>query len=301
MELRDLEYFAVVAEYGNVRRASEALGLSPPALSKSLRRLEKAVNAKLVTRTPRGVDLTAVGTALADQARRVRVTLGDVIREASDLCRGEAGQLRIGSGPTVSAELPAALLPLLTNSPKLSFQVITSDNDATLPLLLAGKLDLVFNYTDFVPGAVHELLTREFIYEDVHVVCASRRHPLTRRKTVRLSDLANERWALNEPQVLNTQRLSQTFQDHGLPLPVVALSTRSLELRIESCAAAGLLTYLSTRILNRAKSRFALVAIGVRELEWRRPVGVFYRRDAYLSPAARRFIDIAKRTFPAIK
>ena len=45
MELRDIEYFGVIAEHGNLARAAEALGLSQPALSKSLRRLESAVDA----------------------------------------------------------------------------------------------------------------------------------------------------------------------------------------------------------------------------------------------------------------
>jgi DNA-binding transcriptional LysR family regulator len=48
MELRDIEYFATVAQYGHLGRAAEALGLGQPALSKSLRRLESFANAKLV-------------------------------------------------------------------------------------------------------------------------------------------------------------------------------------------------------------------------------------------------------------
>src|SRR5688572_4827553 len=110
MELRDIEYFAAVAEHGNVRRASEALDLSPPALSKSLRRLEKSLQARVVKRTPRGVELTAVGAALLAQARKIRVTLDDVAREAADLARGETGGLRIGSGSIVSEGLPQALI-----------------------------------------------------------------------------------------------------------------------------------------------------------------------------------------------
>jgi DNA-binding transcriptional LysR family regulator len=75
MELRDIEYFAVMAEHGNVRRASEALGLSPTALSKSLRRLEQSLKARIVKRTPKGIELTAVGSALLAQVKRIRVTL----------------------------------------------------------------------------------------------------------------------------------------------------------------------------------------------------------------------------------
>jgi DNA-binding transcriptional LysR family regulator len=51
------------------------LGLSPPALSKSLRRLEKQMQAKLVSRTPKGVELTPVGCALFAQVHRIRLTL----------------------------------------------------------------------------------------------------------------------------------------------------------------------------------------------------------------------------------
>jgi DNA-binding transcriptional LysR family regulator len=58
MELRDIEYFAVIAEHGSLARAAEGLGLSQPALSKCLRWLENAVEAKLVKRTSKGVELT---------------------------------------------------------------------------------------------------------------------------------------------------------------------------------------------------------------------------------------------------
>src|SRR5712692_3304775 len=123
MELRYIEYFAVVAEHGNVRRASEALGLSPPALSKSLRRLEKSMQAKLVERTPKGVTLTAVGTALLAQVGRLRLTLGDVAREAADLSQGRAGHLRIGASFAESEILPAACDILLKEAPKLTLEI----------------------------------------------------------------------------------------------------------------------------------------------------------------------------------
>ena len=88
MELRDLEYFAAIAEYGHLGRAAEALGLSQPALSKCLRRLEKAVDAKLVMRTPKGVALTSVGAALRTHAKRLSLSLTDVVHEAADLSQG---------------------------------------------------------------------------------------------------------------------------------------------------------------------------------------------------------------------
>src|SRR5690349_9064390 len=121
MELRDIEYFAVVAEHGNLRRAAESLGLSQPALSKSLRRLEKSMAAKLVRRIPKGVELTTVGAALCTQARRIRLTLDDVVREAADLSQGRAGHLRIGASPVDFEELPKAFATLLKDAPNVRF------------------------------------------------------------------------------------------------------------------------------------------------------------------------------------
>src|SRR6185503_12562628 len=139
MELRDIEYFAVVAEHGNVRRASEALGLSPPALSKSLRRLEQSMQAKLVQRTPKGVALTPVGTALLAQVDRLRMTVRDIKREAEDLSRGRAGHIRIGVGATTVEDLPEGYVALLTQAPKLTAQITVADNDVMVPALRRGE------------------------------------------------------------------------------------------------------------------------------------------------------------------
>jgi DNA-binding transcriptional LysR family regulator len=54
-----------------------------------------------------------------------------------------------------------------------------------------------------------------------------------------------------------------------------------------------LLGFTSREVL-RGAARFKLKEVPIKELTWRRQVGVIYRKDAYLSPAARRFIDILK-------
>ena len=299
MELRDIEYFAVVAEHGNVRRASEALDLSPPALSKSLRRLEKAMQAKLVERTPKGVKLTAVGSALLAQVRRIRLTLDDVAREAADLSQGRAGHLRIGAGPSVVEHLlPAAYAPLLKDAPNLTLEISVTDNDVMVPALREGKLDLIFNV---IPPSPYEGLVQEHLFDDEWVVCASANHRLTKLKRVTLADLAQERWAL---PVLNNlsqefmlqQWLYRAFAESGLPAPQVAVATRSVRLRLQTSAFSNLLGFTSRRILKQVGPRFRLKELPIKELTWRRPVGVIHRKDAYLSPAARRLIEILKST-----
>jgi DNA-binding transcriptional LysR family regulator len=112
---------------------------------------------------------------------------------------------------------------------------------------------------------------------------------------VTIADLSQERWALL-PDVLASQWLRRAFEDSGLPPPQVTLETSSETLRLHAVASSELLGFTPRIYVREAAPRLRLVELRVKELTWRRPLGVRYRRDAYLSPAAKRFIEILKAT-----
>lgn len=294
MELRDIEYFAVIAELRHLGRAAESLGLSQPALSKSLRRLEQSVQAKLVKRTPKGVELTAEGSALLWRVRDLRSSLQGVAREITDLRQGRVGDLRIGTGP-IPAErlLPVALSAMLRDAPKATLNISVSDNDLMIPALLNGELDLAVNYIRASPT---DGLSLEHLYDDMTVVLASGDHRLTKLDRVTLADLAQERWALTDSTVLFRRWLDRKFQDVALPPPRVAVQTRSVRLRLQILASSDLLDCTSKHAFSETAQRYGLKELPVKELQWTRPICVFYRRDAYLSPTAKRFIEILHTT-----
>ena len=293
MQLRDIEYFAVVGEHLNVRRASEALGLSPPALSKSLRRLESQMHAKLVSRTPKGVELTAVGCALLAQVQRIRLTLGDVEREAADLSQGRAGHLRIGASPVHAELLTVAYTSLLKQAPNVTLAITVTDNDVMIPALRKGELDLIVNYLTDAP---YEGCDTRRLYDDEIVVFASARHPLARKKVVTMAEIAHERWVLSPVNMLPSHWFYRAFQDLGHPPPRVAVESRAIRLRLQAVAASNLLGFLAERVVREAAAQFRLKELRVKEITWRRPVGVIYREGGYLSPAGRRLIEILKTT-----
>lgn len=291
MELRDIEYFGVIAEHGNMRRAAQALGLTPPALSKSVRRLESSMEAKLVERTGKGVRLTSLGAALAAQAQRMRLTLEDITREVSDLNGGRTGHLRIGAGPTDCEYLPAACTRLLSESPKLTIDITISDNDELVPLIREGELDLSLNY---VPPVPYEGIEQVHVLDDEYVAYASARHPLAKKEKLSLSDLVSEAWTTSTANYLPKQRLRQAFADRDLPEPRFAIQTRSSRLRLQFIAGSRLLGFGPRSTADMVAKSFGLRILPVKELISPRPVGVMYRKGAYLPPAARRLIALLK-------
>lgn len=295
MELRDIEYFAVVAEHRNLSRATEALGLSPTALSKSLCRLEKSLQAKLVSRTPKGVELTTEGDALLARVRGLRLSLRDVAREVSDLAQGQLGRLRIGAGPSPAVEhlLASASAALLKIAPRVTMVITVGQPDSTLAALRDGELDLVIRA---LPVQLDESLVQEpLVYDDI-VVIASATHPLTSRKKVTIEDLARQRWALSPADTMVRRRFNQLFEAQGIPPPAPVVEFSSAPLKLRMVAASDLLCFSPAWWLENQPPGLDFVEIPVKGMTWRRASGVIYRKDAYLSPAARRFIEILKAT-----
>jgi len=295
MDLRDIEYFAVIAEHGHLGRAAEALGLGQPALSISLRRLEKAAEAKLVKRTPKGVELTAVGSALLSHVGRLRLAREDLAREVADLAHGRAGHLRIGASPANSELfLPEVCSALLMEAPKVMLNIAVLDNDALLPALRKGDLDLVVHHTPQFPLTD---LTQELVREDEFVVYCAANHRLAKRKSLLLEDLAQERWASTTTSAYAPWRsLHRAFQDRGLPPPQTTLITESVMLKMRAVANSDLLGVSVRRNVQTVASQLRLTILPVKNFDWVRPVAVAYRKDSYLSPAAKRFIEILKTT-----
>jgi len=293
MELRDIEYFAVIAEQGHLGRAAEALRLSTPALSKSLRRLEQSVGTKLVKRTPKGVELTAAGTALFARVGQLRLALGDVAHEVEDISQGRVGVLRIGANQfSIDFLLPAACCVLMEDAPKATVKLTAGGSDVLMPALHSGRLDLIIGFFASVPeGIAHEhLMTDEF------VVYARADHPLAKFKQVTVDDLASNRWALGPANVPDWQWVHRVFEESGLAPPQIAMETSATRLRLEAVAASELLGFAPRQFVLQATDRLRLAELRVEGLAWPCNLGVRYRKDAYLSPAARRFIEILKAT-----
>lgn len=294
MDFRDLEYFAVLADHGHVGRAAEALGLSQPAVSLCLRRLEKSLGAKLVKRTPKGVELTEVGSALLSQVARLRLAREDVVREIADLTQGRVGNLRIGAHPGVVDDLLGpACCALLKAAPKVALTVAVEANDAAVIALREGRLDLIVN---IIPADSYKDIVHEHLMDDTMVVFASADHRLAKRKQVTMEDLKHERWTATAFSAPAWPHLNLAAKNSNINAPQVVAQTTSLTLRDHLVASTDLLGTSSRRVLRQSATRHRIVELPVREFKAKRGVGVFYRKDAYLSPVARRFIEILKIT-----
>ena len=288
LDLRDLRYFEAIAETGHLGRAARKVFRSQPALTGCVRRLEEALGTPLFERVGRGIRLTAAGEALASRARSLRIASEDAVREIGDLGRGLAGMIRVGTVPTVARFLlPPLTREFLEEAPGVTIKAMIGQNDVLRNALKAGELDLIVSFT---PRSDESELVHHDILEDEVVVVASRAHPV-HRKRARMKDLLDYRWVLASPGVATRQWIDHAFTTRGLPAPRVQIETNILLMLPPLIEKNQLLSFVSRRHAGRGS---ALREVPLKETTMRRTFAVTYRRDSYLSPAGRRFVELLR-------
>jgi len=155
MELTPLRYILAIARHGHMTRAAEALGVTQPALSAMLRKLENELGVELFDRSAKGVSPTAAGVVFLEHAEQAlrRVETGiDAVRALAGL---EAGSIRVGGGATAVAHiLPPVVRHVRAQHPALRFYVREAGSSAVAQAVLSGELDLGIVTTPIrLPGA----------------------------------------------------------------------------------------------------------------------------------------------------
>ncbi|MGZ9812406.1 LysR substrate-binding domain-containing protein [Pseudoroseicyclus sp. H15] len=139
--LKQLGYFAALAEAGSFSRAAELVHVTQPALSQQVRALEEALGARLVERLPRDVRLTAAGQEVLARARRILAEVDD-LSQAVRWRDGLSGRLNLGVIPTVAPYLlPTALTRIRSRDLTMELRIREAQTDRLLEELRRGRLD----------------------------------------------------------------------------------------------------------------------------------------------------------------
>jgi LysR family transcriptional regulator, nitrogen assimilation regulatory protein len=150
MDLKQLEYFVRVAELGSFTRASIALDIAQPALSRQIRLLEVELRQNLLIRNGRGVTTTEAGRLLLEHARGILHQV-ERTREELDRVRGAlTGRVALGLPPSLSKVLAVPLIGACRAVlPEARVSIIEGLTATMQELLIAGRLDiaLLFNPT----------------------------------------------------------------------------------------------------------------------------------------------------------
>ena len=293
MNLRDLRYLVALAEHRHFGRAAEASFVSQPTLSTQIKKLEDELGVALVERTPRKVLLTEVGREIAQRAREVLNEVDQIKAIARRTLDPESGTLRMGIFPTLGPYLLPHVIPRIRERfPRLELLLVEEKSETLLRLLREGRLDAAVLALPLHDDQLHT----EFLFEEPFVLAAPEQHPLSRRKTLKLDDLADESLLLLDDghclrdQALEVCHLSGANEKSGFR----ATSLETLRQMVAANVGITLLPMLSVQPPVAQSDNVHLVPFRGNQAPSRR-IGMIWRKSSAMAAFLKKFAEDFRR------
>lgn len=282
---RRIAQLATAARCGSLTAAAAVLGLTQPALSKSIRGLELALGVRVLERGRFGVAPTEAGEALIARHRAIEAELRAAADEIDALRGAHRGRVLVGCGPSEATRLlPLALDALHATDPGLRVTVLYGLNEALMPMVRRGEVD--FALSSVPRTASDPELQHETLHTDTAVVVAHADHPLAARRSMRPAELAGQRWVLARRHELERRALDELFLQAGLKPIDAEIETTSAVLMKTVVLQGRHLSFLPRELIHWEERAGLLRPVPVVAPQWVRAVGITRRRRARTTEAA---------------
>ena len=201
IEASHLRVLHELRERGTVTAAAAGLHLTPSAVSQQLRALSHALGVPLTERDGRRLRLTPQALVVLGHADAISAQFERVRADLAAFQDGRAGHVSIAAFASAIQPLVVPALRRLANErPHLETSVIEVEAPEAFTSLNSGTFDVLLT-VDYVTGPTHTdgRYSRVDLLRDPLVAVLPESHPLGKRATVRVRDLARERWVMGSP------------------------------------------------------------------------------------------------------
>lgn len=192
--LRQLRYFAALAEELHFGKAASRLGISQPSLTRQIQTLEKIVGTPLVQRTQRAVSLTPAGAVFAERAHVTLRHHERSLETARNVASRRGESLAIGFECCAAYhDFPEVVKQFMARYPRTRLSSFQMSGSEQAEALARRQIDAGFVHPP-VPDAA--MFTFERVADERFIVAMPSSHRLASRRRVRCSDLAEEKFVL---------------------------------------------------------------------------------------------------------
>ncbi len=228
IELRRLRHVIEVGTAGSISVAAGTLGISQPALSRSIALLEHQIGIQLFERVKRGTRLTDEGELFVTEAKKIIGNVEDLISNTEEYLSRKRGRLKIGVAPAgFQRFLSEPIQRMVRTYPGIRLEIISGSAEELTPKVIGGELDLIWGSSRPLSKWPELSVT---LVGDLHTHCMVRKdHPLTKKKNLVERDLLfypvilpasvepphidlAQRYAPNRLPPLNAQYVTDDFE-----------------------------------------------------------------------------------------
>ena len=285
LSLQQLEAFVQVAACGSFRAAALEVGVSQPALSRTIRQAEQTLGARLFDRDTRHVSITPAGTELLPVAQRILRDFDSALSELGQFMQGHSGCVTVAALPsTGTALVPAAIAAFRQRYPQVEFALIEAPAEALLAAIDEGRADLGLS----VRPAPDQRLQYRHLQDDPMVLLCRADDELAQRPSVSWSVFAQRPFLASQPRSSIRPITDAVFLQRRL-----SIRSAFEYASVSACGgmvAAGLGVTALPRLALELVNMQGLVALPLVRPQAGRSIGVVTRIGRSLSPVSRAFM-----------
>lgn len=272
LNLDDIKYYTIVCEHLNITRASEVIGISQPALSYSMKRLENEFGSQLIIRLKNGIQLTKTGEEFFKRAKKLILQWEDARNIFSDELEETVGEFSIGVHPSVAIYTLDKFLPVVQELyPKLNYRLIHGSSREICNKVINWEVDFAFVIN---PIQHPDLVIKELGKDHVTIFAA----PDAVNKLIYNPDMSQSSYILGK---LSESKMLYDGHVHSESLEVLA--------KLASCGVGHAI--LPTRVAQEYENLKAIKG-APRFID---KVCLVYRYDKHNNELSKKILDIIRR------
>jgi len=223
----ELNAVIMIGDVHSVTSAAARLGVSQPAVNRSLRNLEQRLDLRLFDRTAQGMIPTLAGEAIIRRAKLALLEINQGMEEIANLSGQGRGRIAIGALPLSRVYLvPTAVTRLLQDFPQADVVIVDGAYDQLLSGLCDGDVDLVVG-TVRDPSPVDGIRSEVF-FEDGMVLAARTGHPIFDNADITFDHLKGFEWVVPHAGVPLRNQFNNLLRENNVALPEHAIETGSI-------------------------------------------------------------------------
>lgn len=264
MNFRALRTFVTMAQIGSLGRAARQLNVSQPAASRQIQALQDELGVRLFRRVGRRLQLTLEGDTLLRQSHRLLADVESLVERARAMRGGQTGTLKVAATAQFITALLAPFLPgYQRRHPGIDVELIEGNAALHRIRLEHGEVHL----------AIMPAIGRRFSYKilaPVHVMAlVHKSHPLSRRTTLDVSELLNERLLLMQREYHSRAWFEAACEASGVQPRILLQSATASTLAELAAVNYGIAIVPSTtKIRDRALRAVPLIQSGESIGQW---------------------------------
>lgn len=295
-----MSYVIAIAKYQNITKASEALYVSQPTLSKFLISLEKNLELKLFRKVGHKYILTYAGERYIDAAKKILEIKKNLDTELADIIKRDIGVLNIGMPNMRCTYMLPRTLPVFEKSyPKVKINMFEGTSNEIDKKLLNGDIEIAF-YSK--PNNINPLIEYETLATEELLICTCNNHPIERfakinpaskHQKLELQMLKNERLILLSPEQRTGQISRYYLQKSGIKFENI-MYIENMPAVMDLVEIGYGVAFIFESHLRYHAGNMQIKGYSFGEPKVTSDFVAAYRKSTYLSVYARKFISVSK-------